>query len=131
MRRYPKNFGRLLWKTAKYIKRDLKAIRKINEQTEGQVPNQAVMARVDALEPLVDRILVLKDADLKDLPKDKDLLKDKAALQLATEHPSVLGASPTDWVRQWLDLYIDTYLQVQQYSMSQPNTPRSSNADVE
>ena len=125
MRRYPKNFGRLLWKTAKYIKRDLKAIRKINEQTEGQVPNQAVMARVDALEPLVNRLLVLKDADLNDLQRDK------AALQLAMEHPSVLGASPTDWVRQWLDLYIDTYLQVQQYSMSQPNTPRSSNADVE
>ncbi|MEG4323812.1 hypothetical protein [Microcoleus sp. herbarium5] len=110
------NFGKALWKTAKYVDRILTAIRAIEKQTNQQVPSQEVMTRVAELEPLIQQLLGIKrNSDLT-----TDAQKNEAAASLANGNASVLGADTTELGRIILDLQIDVYLEMQDY-LNLPN----------
>jgi hypothetical protein len=140
IKHYEGNFGRALWKTAKYADRVLTAIETIHQQTGKLVPNQDIMQEVAELKPLVKTLLkgIKKNRHLNDVQKDE------AAVNLAKQHRSVLGSNPSEWGRLMLELQIDVNLQVQEYLLSQqessnpsqiegtdPNVPQIESARVE
>ncbi len=104
------NFGKALWKTAKYVDRILIAIKQIYEQTDEQVPSQEVMARVAQLEPLVQQLL-----DIKKNRNLTDVQKNEAATNLANGNASVLGGDTAELGRLILDLQTDVNLEMQRY----------------
>ncbi|HLO89513.1 MAG TPA: hypothetical protein VK203_31510 [Nostocaceae cyanobacterium] len=105
------NFGRALWKTAKYVERLLKAIEAIDGDTHGSVPSQKVKNQVDKLNPLIDNLLkkIKKNESLKDSERDK------AAKNLAQANSSLLGRNPTEFSQKILDLQVNVTLQAQSY----------------
>jgi hypothetical protein len=123
---YENNFGRALWKTAKYADRLLTAIDTIHQQTDELVPNQEIIERSEALEPLVETLLF----GIKKNKKLNDGQKDEAAAQLAAENPSMLGSNPSEWGRLMLDLQIDVKLQVQEYLLNQQPQIEGDNTNL-
>ncbi|MEG4323810.1 hypothetical protein, partial [Microcoleus sp. herbarium5] len=110
------NFGKALWKTAKYVDRILTAIREIKKQTNQQLPSQEVMARVAELEPLVQQLINIK----KNSQLATDVQKNEAAANLAEANRSVLGADTAELGRIILDLQTDVNLEMQNY-LNLPN----------
>jgi WD40 repeat protein len=70
---YENNFGRALWKTAKYADRVLTAIDTIHQQTDELVPDQKIIEHSEALKPLVETLLfdIKKNRNLNDRQKDE------------------------------------------------------------
>ena len=110
----PDNFGRALWKTAKYADRILTAVRIIYNQMGEEVPEKYLMEEVARLRPLVRTLL-----DIKKNSNLNDLQKDETAVNLVSEHLSVLDPTPSEWGRLLLDLSISINLQVQEYLIEQ------------
>jgi hypothetical protein len=123
---YENNFGRALWKTAKYADRVLTAIRTIYEQTGKQVPSQDLMQQVAELKPRVTTLL----KDIKKNANFNDVQKDEAAVNLAEQHRSVLGSNPSEWGRLMLDLQIEVNLQVQEYLLNQQPQIEGDNTNL-
>lgn len=110
------NFGKALWKTAKYVDRILTAINIIYKQTDERVPSQEVMARVNELKPLVAQLLnIKKNGNLTDAQKNE------AAANLANGNASVLGADTAGLGRIILDLQTDVNLEMQNYLLNTNN----------
>jgi hypothetical protein len=108
-----KNFGKALWKTAKYVDRILVAIKTISAQTVKVAPSEEIMKKVDQLVPLVE----ILDKHIKKNPDVIGADKDKEAKNLAEKdnNSSVLGASTLELARNILNLVIDVNISVQSH----------------
>jgi hypothetical protein len=105
------NFGKALWKTAKYTDRLLLAVRNIDTETKKTVFSQNIRDRVNKLTPLVKTLI----ADIKKNEKLKDSERDSAAEKLARKNSSSLGSSTEKLARLILDLQVDVSLALQDY----------------
>jgi hypothetical protein len=117
------NFGKALWKTAKYVDRIVLAINTISKLTAQLAPNRDIMEKVGKLEGLATTLLkdVKKNPDVK---RDEKDTKAKEIAEKTEENSSLLGTNTSQLARNILNLVIDVNISVQSH-LSNPS--RNSN----
>jgi len=117
------NFGKALWKTAKYVDRILLAIKTISDQTLELAPTKEIKEKVDKLKPLATTLIddIKKNSKLKGDKKDTEA---KNLAEKTEENSSLLGRNTIQLARNILNLVIDVNISVQSHLS---NLSRNSN----
>ncbi len=108
------NFGKALWKTAKYVDRILLAINTISKQTAELAPSTNIMEKVGKLEGLATTLNegIKKNSKLKGDEKDTEA---KNLAEKTEENSSLLGTNTIQLARNILNLVIDVNISVQSH----------------